>query len=123
MSRENEERMRILEREHTQLMEERREILANLAAHEEVRKEIEGRMTPLLVYDARQERKVLPKTEEAEALMEELRQRNITMGDDRGDLFWNGQQMEFNRREFRQLRRRMASERQQALPSLHQLPR
>lgn len=113
----------MLEREHTQLMEERREILANLAAHEEGRKEIEGRMTPLLVYDAKQERKVLPKTEEAEALMEELRQRNITMGDDRVDLFWNGQQMEFNRREFRQLRRRMASERQHALPSLHQLPR
>jgi hypothetical protein len=123
MSRENEERMRMLEREHTQLMEERREILAKLAAHEGVRKKIEDRMTPLLVYDANKERNALPKTEEAEALIEELRQRNIIMSDDRMELFWNGQKMEFNRREFRQLRRRMAPERQQALPSLHQLPR
>ena len=113
----------MLEREHTQLMEERREILAKLAAHEGVRKEIEDRMTPLLVYDANKERNALPKTEEAEALIEELRQRNIIMSDDRMELFWNGQKMEFNRREFRQLRRRMAPERQQALPSLHQLPR
>ena len=113
----------MLEREHAQLTEGRREILAKLAAHEEVRKEIEDRMTPLLVYDANRERNVLPKTEAAEALIEELRQRNIIMADDRMDLFLNGQKMEFNRREFRQLRRRMASERQQALPPLHQLPR
>lgn len=113
----------MLEREHTQIMEERRDILAKLAAHEKVRKEIEDRMTPLLVYDAKQERNVLPKTEEAEALIEELRQRNIIMSDDRMELFWNGQKVEFNRREFRQLRRRTSSERQQALPSLHQLPR
>ena len=113
----------MLEREHAQLLEERREILAKLAAHEAVRKEIEDRMTPLLVYDADKKRNVLPGTEEAEALIEELRQRNIVMGDDRVELYWNGQKIEFNHREFRQLRRRMASERQQALPPLHRLPR
>ena len=123
MSHESNEQMRMLEREHAQLMEDRRGILAKLAAHEEVRKEIEDRMTPLLVYDANRERNVLPNTEAADALMEELRQRNIIMADDRMDLFLNGQKIEFNRREFRQLRRRMASERQQALPPLHQLPR
>ena len=115
--------MQMLEREHEQLLKERDAILATLAAHEAVRKEIEDRMTPLLVYDAEKGRNVLPNTEEAEALMEELRQRNIIMGDDRMDLFLNGQKIEFNRMQLRQLKRRMASERQQALPPLNQLPR
>lgn len=121
MSRESQEHMRFLEKEHATLMEERREILAKLAAQEMDRKEIEDRMTPLLVYSAEMKRNVLPKSVEAEALFEELRQQNITMADNKLDLLWNGKKVEFNRNERRQLRRRMASER--VLPPLSQLPR
>lgn len=103
-----------------QLQAERRDILARYAEQEKERQQIYDKIE---AYLKRIGATVVPKTPEGEALIEELRLYNLEMHPILEEKLLNSVKQEVNRNDREKLRLQIASERQQALPSLHRLPR
>jgi len=102
------------------LKEDRQDILKRYAEYEKGRQQIYAKID---AYLKRIGATVVPTTPEGEALIEELRLYNLEMHSIQEEKALNSIKQEVNRHDREELRLQMASERQQAMPPLHRLPR